>query len=80
MSAIELDTIDIDDYLPVTSSAEAVLFCKNHDGLLDLRKKAVAKRVYSASDTSNLTNFVASVCDIFFSESFQKGHRWPAKQ
>lgn len=79
-AAIESDSIDIDDYLPVTSSDEAKLFCTNHDGLLDLRKKAVLRRVYSAADTSTLTAFVASVTDIFFSESFQIAHRWPARQ
>lgn len=79
-SCIDSDSLDIDKYLPIKSSAEAELFCQNHDGLLDLRKRAVMRRVYAASDTSSMTSFVASVCEIFFHETFQVSHRWPAKQ
>lgn len=56
------------------------MFCDNHDGLLEQRKKALLRRVYAASDIANLTNFVASVADILFSESYQITHRWPTKQ
>ena len=38
------------------------------------------RRVYAAGDTENLTAFVASVADLFFTEAFQIAHRWPAKQ
>lgn len=79
-AALNSELIDIDKYLPVKSSADAIIFCDNHDGLLEERKKAVLKRVYAASDSSNITNFVASVADIFFHSSYQTSHRWPSKQ
>ena len=72
--------LEIDNYLPINSSEEADLFTTNHDGLLELRKKAVLKRVYGAGDISSMANFVATVTDIFFHPNYQISHRWPAKQ
>lgn len=79
-SALETDTLDIDNYLPIKSSADAILFCENHDSLLEQRKKALQRRVYAASDTSDMASFVASVVDIFFHTNYQISHRWPSKQ
>lgn len=72
--------MDIDKYLPIKSSADAILFCDDHDGLLEQRKKATLRRVYGASDVTSSTAFVASVSDIFFHENYQISHRWPTKQ
>ena len=79
-TALDSDWLDIDSYLPIKSSADAILFCENHDGLLEQRKRALQRRIYSASDCSNITTFVASVMDIVFDISYQISHRWPAKQ
>ena len=79
-TVLETDSLDIDNYLPIKSSAEAIRFCENHDGLLEQRKKALQRRVYAASDTSNMANFVASVANIFFHTNYQISHRWNAKQ
>lgn len=79
-AALDSDSLDIDKYLPIKSSADAILFCDNHDGLLEQRKRALMRRIYSASDISNLTTFVASVMDILFDLTYQISHRWPAKQ
>lgn len=78
--ALEADSLDIDRYLPITTSEEADSFMNNEDGLFDLKKKAVLKRVYGAADFSSQANFVASVTDVFFSHSYQISNRWPAKQ
>ena len=77
-SAIDSDALDIDNYLPIKSSEEAIAFCGNNDGLLEQRKKAAMRRVYAASDTENLTSFVGSVTDIFFHSNYQTSHRWPS--
>lgn len=74
------DPLDIDFYLPIKSDEEAESFCENNDGLLELRKTATMRRVYAASDTDDMTSFVATVTDIFFHRSYQITHRWPAKQ
>ena len=79
-SLIASDPLDIDFYLPIKSDEEAEAFCLNDDGLLELRKNATMRRVYAASNTEDMTSFVASVTDIFFHRSYQKTHRWPAKQ
>lgn len=79
-SALSSDPLDIDKYLPIKTSADAIVFCDNHDGLYEERKRATLKRIYSASDCTSLTNFVASVADIFFHVTYQISHRWPAKQ
>ena len=79
-AALDSDSLDIDNYLPIKSSADAILFCENHDGLLEQRKRAFQRRIYSASDVSNITTFVASVMDIIFDLTYQISHRWPAKQ
>ena len=79
-SALESDSLDIDNYLPIKSSEEAQLFCENNDGLLEQRKKALQRRIYAACDIANMTNFVASVADMLFSETYQITHRWPTKQ
>lgn len=79
-SALDSDSLDIDNYLPIKTSADAIVFCENHDGLLEQRKKALQRRVYAASDVTNITSFVASVADIFFHVNFQISHRWPSKQ
>ena len=79
-SALESDSLDIDNYLPIKTSADAIQFCENNDGLLEQRKKALQRRVYAASDTSSMANFVASVADIFFHKNYQISHRWNAKQ
>ena len=77
---MEADTIDIDAFIPIKSSEEAESFCKNDDGILELRKKALMRRIYAASDISSMTNFVSSVTDMLFHESYQISHRWPSKQ
>lgn len=77
-SALDLDPIDIDKYLPIKSDEEAMKFCGNEDGLYDQRKKSLLRRLYAASDVSNMTNFVASVTDVFFHVSYQISHRWPS--
>lgn len=79
-TALESDSVDIDNYLPIKTSAEATLFCENHDGLLDQRKKALQRRVYAACDCTNMASFVSSVADIFFHTNYQISHRWPSKQ
>ena len=78
-AALDSDALDIDNYLPIKTTAEAISFCENNDGLLEQRKKALQRRVYATSDTSNLANFVASVADIFFRTNYQISHRWPSK-
>lgn len=78
--ALEADSLDIDHYLPITTSEEADKFMNNDDGIFDLKKKAVLKRVYGATDFSSQANFVASVTDVFFSHNYQINNRWPAKQ
>lgn len=79
-SAIDSNPIEIENYFPIKSSEAAIAFCENKDGLLDQRKKALMRWVYGASDISNMSNFVASVGDIFFHHSYQVSHRWPSKQ
>ena len=78
-SALDLDCIDIDKYLPIKTSADAIAFCENQDGLLEQRKKALQRRIYAASDFSSMAAFVASVADIFFHVNYQISHRWPSK-
>lgn len=78
-SVLASEAVDIDLYLPIKTSEEAEVFCENHDGQLEARKMAVMRRVYAAGDVENMTMFVASVADIFFHESYQISHRWPAK-
>ena len=79
-SVLESDSLDIDKYLPIKSDEEAISFCGNADGLYDQRKKALLRRLYGACDTSNLTNFVATVTDVFFHIDYRITHRWPSKQ
>lgn len=79
-NALELDTLDIDNYLPIKTSEDAIKFCSNDDGLLEQRKKATMRRIYSVADVSSMAAFVASVTDLLFHLSFQIAHRWPAKQ
>lgn len=79
-AALDSDSIDIDNYMPIKTSADAIFFCENQDGLLEQRKRALQRRVYAASDVSNMANFVASVADIFFHKNYQISHRWPSKQ
>ena len=78
-SALDSDPLDIDKYLPIKSDEEAIQFCRD-DGMLEQRKKALLRRLYGASDTSNLANFVGTVCDILFHVNYQITHRWPSKQ
>lgn len=79
-SALDSDTLDIDKYLPLKSDEEAIQFCSNEDGMLEQRKKALLRRLYGASDTSNMANFVGTVCDILFHPNYQITNRWPSKQ
>ena len=79
-SALDSEAIDIDKYLPINSDDEAVRFCGNDDGLYDQRKRALLKRLYAASDVTTITNFVASVCDVFFTTDYQISRRWCTKQ
>lgn len=78
-SALDSDPIDIDHFLPIKSDEEGIKFCGNDDGLLEQRKRSVAKRIYGAGDFSNITNFVSSVADVFFNVDYQITHRWPSK-
>lgn len=78
-AALDSDFLDIDNYIPLKSSADAILFCENHDGLLEQRKRALQRRIYGASDCSNITAFVASVMDLIFDLSYQISHRWPSR-
>lgn len=77
---METETIDIDKYIPIKSDDEAIRFCSNDDGLCEQRKKALVRRIYGASDTSSMANFVASVTDLLFEINYQISHRWPSKQ
>lgn len=72
--------VNIDSYIPIKTSDEAILFCDNRDGLLEARKKALQRRIYGASDISNMAGFVGSVADILFHQNYQIAHRWPSKQ
>lgn len=78
--ALEADSFDIDKYLPINTSEEADAFMDNSDGLFDLKKKAVLRRVYGAADITSSTNFVGSVIDVFFTQTYQIANRWPSKQ
>ena len=79
-SALDGDAVDIDKYLPIKSDEEAMAFCRNDDGILDQRKKALVKRLYGAGDVTSISNFVASVAEVFFDHNYRVSHRWPSKQ
>ena len=79
-SALDSDPINIDNYIPIQTSYEAVYFCENQDGLLEARKRSLMRRIYAASDTSTMAAFVGSVVDIVFHVNFQISHRWPPRQ
>ena len=77
---MESDVIDIDKYIPIKSDEEAIQFCTDHDGLLELRKKALLRRLYGASDITDIAGFVGTVTDVLFDVNYQISHRWPSKQ
>ena len=78
--SMETDTFDIDRYVPFKCLEDIEIFCDSSDGMLLKRKDALAKRIFAASDTSSLTNFVGSVATALFDIDFIRTHKWPTQK
>ena len=77
---METDSLDIDKYVPFRSLNDVAAFCDTEDGMLLKKKDALAKRIFAASDTSSLTNFVSTVSSAIFDPEFVKTHKWPSQK
>lgn len=77
---METDGLDIDKYLPFKSLKDIAAFCDTSDGMFFKKKDALARRIYGASDTSSLTNFVSTVSAALFHPDFIKTHKWPTQK
>lgn len=77
---METDGFDLDRYVPFKCLEDIHTFCNPSDGMLSKKKEALAKRIYAASDTSSLTNFVGTVASALFDADFIRTHKWPTQK
>lgn len=77
---IDSDVIDIDKWLPFSSTDKIETFCSDDDGLLSKRKLALLKKIKAAGDSSCLRNFVSTITNALFSRQFVIEHKWPVKE
>lgn len=77
---METDSFDIDKYVPFKCVKDVEAFCDPGDGLFLKKKDALAKRIYAASDTTSITNFVSTVASAIFDPEFIRTHKWPTKK
>ena len=77
---MENDNFDLDHYVPFKSIKDMLAFCNPADGMLMQRKNALARRIFAASDTSSLTNFVGTVAAAIFDPDFIRTHKWPTQK
>lgn len=74
------DVVNIDNYLPFKSVQEIVTFCSNDDNMLQYRRAALQKRIYSAGNTKDMKTFLATICDAIFSSDLLGVYKWPLKK
>ena len=72
--------IDIDKYLPFQTTEGMAAFCNPADGLLKEKKAAFKERLYAASDTSSMSNFINGIVNAVFHGSLLGTHKWPYKK
>lgn len=78
---VDHKVIDIDSYLPFKTVSDILHFCSPADGLLDLKKAALRKRIFAKGKIDDVSSFAPSIVDAFFEGSPLLGtHKWPFKK
>ena len=75
--AMDIDGLDLEEYLPFASNAKIHAFMNKDDGLLNKRKMALYKYIFGAIDLKTNQAFRDSFCKILFDRSYMAHHRWP---
>ena len=71
------EIIDIGSSLPFDRAAQMAKFASDDDGLLDKRKEALVRRIYSSCDLSSVPALKDSLCINIFTKQCLSKLRWP---
>lgn len=72
--------VDIDDYLPFTTTEDILAFCNSEDYLYKDKKLAFKERLFAAADTSSLTNYINGIVTAVFDWPLLGKYKWPYKK
>ena len=75
--AMDVDGLDIGEFLPFSSNAKIRQFMVADDGNFPKRKLALYKHLFGALDLKSNQAFRDSLCRILFDRSYLAHHRWP---